>query len=57
MKIASFLGLVTLPVTVGDEGADIIPFVDILTMGDDVLALFGIYAIIRITMIHRRVNR
>lgn len=56
-KVASFLGLITLPATAGDEIGDAIPVIDILTVGDDVLAVFGIYAIFRITMIHRKINR
>jgi len=56
-KIVSVFGLTTLPITVFDEGLDFIPGINIISVGDNLLWPFAIYAAIRIGMIRHKANR
>lgn len=49
--------IVTLPFTVLDEPIDAVPGLGLLTMGDDVLAVFGAIMLIRIAIFRSQCNR
>jgi hypothetical protein len=49
--------MVTLPLTILDEPLDAVPGIDFITMGDDVMAVFGVIMVVRIAMFRSKCNR
>jgi hypothetical protein len=51
------LGIGGAPLSLLDDAANIIPVVNIWTIGNDLLLVYGAYAVCRIVMIRREANR
>jgi len=56
LKIVSFFGLATLPVTIFDEWLAVIPGLNLVALGDDLLWPGALYAAVRIVMIRHKAN-